>query len=72
MREYKKEDKKAYIKIEKLKKMERLKAEIKSPLAQEKKSSTKSTDHSLKMQRFMLCLPFLMAATVCVCIWMYD
>lgn len=52
MREYKKEDKKAYIKIEQLKKMERLKDEINSPLAQEKKSPAKSTDSSMKMQRF--------------------
>lgn len=72
MREYKKEDKKAYIKIEKLKKMERLKAEIKSPLAQEKKSSTKSTDHSLKMQRFrdIHALLAFSYGSYCMCLYM--
>lgn len=72
MREYKKEDKKkkTYIKIEKLKKMERLKAELRAHCYM--KSSAKSKDHSLKMQRFrdmhvLLAFPL---GSYCMCLYM--
>lgn len=45
----KEKDKKRDMKIERLKKMERLKVEINSPLAKEKKSPAKSIDSSLKV-----------------------
>lgn len=52
MKKHRKEkDKKRDMKIERLKKMGRLKVEINSPLAKEKKSPAKSIDSSLKVQR---------------------